>query len=277
MKRLANVLVFASVLASALPSLVPLLRRAMELAPMDLEERRAHVMGDFYTSLRAIPRDQPAAILCLGRDALDRAVFVNYYLYPTPVRIHHDRMPTHAAASIVAVASDGPVRRTVVAHPRPTEAPDRFIVPFAASVLGHDSYAIESVIEGDAPVTLTLMPFGVTKTVSPPHVFSDVVQEMLGRRGVGWLRVESAGRVRASFWLVARADGRATALPLLTGEPPSRQAVRGVRLFLVNPYDRPTVAYVNGRAEILAEREIRETRGDAENVIDGGVFVWSAP
>ena len=202
-------------------------------------------------------------------------MFVNYYLYPTPARMHQDRLPTHAAASVVAVASEGPVRRTVVAHPRPGEAPRSFVVPFAASVLGHDSYTIEAVIEGGAPVTLTLLPFGVTKTITPPYAFSDVVHEMLGRRGIGWLRVESAGRVRASFWLVARADARATALPLLTGEPPSRQIVRGPRLFLVNPYHLPTVAYVNGRAEILATYEIREVRGEAENVIEGEVFAWS--
>jgi hypothetical protein len=256
---------------------VPTLRRAIELAPMDVEERRARMMGDFYTSLCAIPRDRSAAILLLGRDALDRGVFVNYYLYSTPARLYQDRLPTHAAASVVAVGSDGPVRRTVVAHPPPPEAPRRFRGPFAASVFGHDSYAIEAVIEGDTPVTLTLMPFGVKKTVAPPYAFSDVVQEMLGRRGTGWLRVESAGRVRASFWLVARADARATPLPLLTGEPPLRQVVRGARLFLVNPSDRPVTVHVNGHAESLAPHEIRETRGDAENVIEGEAFVWSTP
>jgi len=279
LKHFANAIVFASVVAATLPSLVPLLRRAIGLAPMGIEERRAEVMGDFYTSLRAIPRDRPAAILLLGRDALDRGVFANYYLYPTPARLYFDRLPTDAAASVVVVASDGPVRRTVVAHPPPPEVPRGFVVPFAASVLGHDSYTTEAVIEGDAPVQLTLMPFGVMKTVTPPYVFSDVVQEMLGRRGIGWLQVGAtkAGRVRASFWFVARADARVTPLPVLTGEAPSRQTVLGPRLFLANPYSGLNVVRVNGRVEILDSFEIREVRGDAENVVEGRVFVWSPP
>jgi hypothetical protein len=277
LKHLANALVFVSVLAAALPSLVPLVRRAIVFAPMSVEERRAHVMPDFYPSLRTIPRDQPAAILLLGNRALDRGVFVNYYLYPTPARMHQDRVSTDAPPSIVAVASEGPVRRTVVAHPPPPEAPRRFLVPFVASALGHDSYTTEAVIEGEGPVRVTLLPFGVTRTVTPPHVFSDVVQEMLGRRGLGWLRVESAGRVRASFHFVARADARVTPLPLLTGAPPPRQSARGPRLFLLNPADRAVTVRVNGRAETLGPQELREMRGDAENVVEGEVFVWSPP
>jgi len=276
-RGIANALVLASVLGASLPQLVPLVRRAIAFAPLDLEERRVQVMGDFYRSLRTIPRNQPAAILLLGPNALDRGVFVNYYLYPAPARLHQDRVSTDAPPSIVAVASEGPVRRTVIAHPPPPEAPRAFVVPFVASAIGKDSYTTEAVVEGDAPVTLTLLPFGVTRTVSPPYAVSDVVQELLGRRGIGWLRVESGGRVRASFWFVARADARATALPLLAGDPPPRQTARGPRLFLTNPSERAVVAHVNGRAETLSAHEIRETPGDAENVIEGNVYVWSPP
>ena len=279
MRRLANALVLASVLVATLPRLVPLVRRAIALAPLSVDDRRAQVMGDFYTSLRAVPRDRPVAILLLGPRALDRGVFVNYYLYPTPARMHQDRVSTDAPPSIVAVASEGPVRRTVVAHPPPPEAPRGFVVPFVASAVGKDSYTTEAILEGDAPLQLTLAPFGVTKTVTPPYVFSDVVQEMTGRRGIGWLTVGAtgAGHVRASFWFVARADARATALPLVTGGPPSRQTVRGARLFLVNPYGVLNFVYVNGRAEILQAGEMREVRGDTENVIEGPVYVWGPP
>jgi hypothetical protein len=124
-----DVLVFVGVLACALPALGPLLRRAVQLAPLDVESRRTAVMGDFYRSLSDVPRDRPAAILLLGDGALDRGVFVNYYLYPAPARMHQDRVSTDAPPSIVAVANSGPVRRTIVAHPPPGEAPRNFIVP----------------------------------------------------------------------------------------------------------------------------------------------------
>ncbi|HEX6098991.1 MAG TPA: hypothetical protein VF432_21940 [Thermoanaerobaculia bacterium] len=103
MKHLANALVFASVLAAALPSLVPLLRRAVVLAPMSVEERRAHVMPDFYPSLRTIPRGRPAAILLLGDNAIDRGVFVNYYLYAAIVLAAQKRWRPLALAGAMIV------------------------------------------------------------------------------------------------------------------------------------------------------------------------------
>lgn len=271
-----DVLVFLLVLASALPALMPLLRRAGQLAPLDVESRRAAVMGDFYRSLRDVPRDRPAAILLLGHGALDQGVFVNYYLYPAAARMHQDRVSTDAPPSILAVANTGPVRRTVVAHPPPGEAPRRFVVPFVASALGKDSYTTEALIEGNAPVTLTLMPFGVIRVIQPPFVFSDVVQEMLGRRETGWLRVEAAGPLRAAFWFVARADAVAVPLPLVTGVPASPQTVRGERLWLLNPDDQPATAHVNGRAETLAAHELRQTGGATVNTVDGDVIAFTS-
>lgn len=271
-----DLLVFLVVLACTLPVLGPLLRRTVKLVPLDVESRRGAVMGDFYRSLRDVPRDQPAAILLLGDGALDRGVFVNYYLYPAATRMHQDRVSTDAPPSIVAVANSGPVRRTVVAHPPPNEAPRSFIVPFVASALGKDSYATEALIEGDGPVTLTLMPFGVSRVVKPPYVFSDVVQEMLGRRETGWLRVESAAPLRAAFWFVARADAVSVALPLVTGVPRSPQTVRGERLWLLNTNDHRVTARVNGRTEIVAAHELRQTRGESVNAVEGDVIAFTS-
>ena len=271
-----DALVFLAVLACALPSLGPLFRRTAQLAPLDLESRRAVVMGDFYRSLRAVPRDQPAAIVLLGDGALDRGVFVNYYLYPTAARMHQDRVSTGAPASIVAVASSGPVRRTIVAHPPPGAAPRSFVVPFVASALGKDSYTTEALLEGDGAVTLTLLPFGVRRVVQPPFVFSDVVREMLGRRETGWLRVESVAPLHAAFWFVARADAVAVALPLVTSLPRSPQMVRGERLWLLNPNDHTVVASVNGRMETVAAHELRQARGDSVNRVDGEVIAFTS-
>ena len=280
MRHLANAIVFVSVLVSVLPSLVPLLRRAIVLAPLTVEERRARLMGDFYTSLQTIPRDRPVAILLLGRDALDRGVFVNYFLYPTPARVHQDRLPTHAPASVVAVAREGPVRRTVVAHPRPsTLIEGEAFVPFVASVFGADSYATEGVIEGagDASVTLTLMPFGATKTVTGRHVFSDVVQELLGRRETGWLRIRATKPVRAGFWLVARADAIATPIPLFTHVPPSPQTIRGgERLWLLNTSANAVTPRVNGREESLPPFVLRAVRAEPVNVVEGEAFAFTS-
>lgn len=271
-----SVLLFAAVAASSLAGMVRLMRQTIALAPLDFEARRVAVMGDFYASLRTVPRDEPAAILLLGKDALDRGVFVNYYLYPTPARMHQDRLSTAAPRSIVAVAAEGPIRRTVIAHAPPTEESQVFIVPFVASAIGKDSYTTEALFEGDAKVTLRLLPFGVTKTITAPYVFSDVVQEMLGRRGTGWLRVEATKPVRAGFWFVARADALATPLPLNIAVNTPRTFHGGERLWLLNPYNVPTVATVNGQQHVLPVHELRMQPAAPVMRVDGDVIAFTS-
>ncbi|HEX8407648.1 MAG TPA: hypothetical protein VF883_02205 [Thermoanaerobaculia bacterium] len=272
-----SALLFAAVAACSLPGMVRLVRQTIALAPLDVEARRVAVMGDFYSSLRAVPRNEPAAILLLGKNALDRGVFVNYYLYPTPARMHHDRLSTDAPRSIVAVAAEGPIRRTVIAHPPPAEESQVFIVPFVASAIGKDSYTTEAVFEGDAEVTLRLLPFGVTKTITAPYVFSDVVQEILGRRGTGWLRVEATKPVRAAFWFVARADAVSTPLPLMThSTPASRTFHGGERLWLLNPSNVPTVAAINGQPQLLPAHELRMQPAAPVTRVEGDVIAFTS-
>ena len=275
-----SALLFAAVALCSLPGMVRLARQTIALAPLDVEARRVAVMGDFYASLRTVPRDEPAAILLLGKNALDRGVFVNYYLYPTPARMHQDRLSTDAPRSIVAVAAEGPIRRTVIAHPPPREERQIFIVPFVASAIGKDSYTTEAVFEGDARVTLWLQPFGVTKTVTAPYVFSDVVQELLGRRGTGWLQVQATKPVRAGFWFVARADAIATPLPLNidvnTGVTTPRTFHGGERLWLLNPYNGPTVATVNGQPQFLPALELRMQPAAPVTRVEGDVIAFTS-
>lgn len=271
-----SVLLFAAVAACSLPGIVPLVRQTIALAPLGVEARRVAVMGDFYASLRTVPRDEPAAILLLGKNALDRGVFVNYYLYPTPARMHQDRLSTDAPRSVVAVAAEGPVRRTVIAHAPPGVAAQTFIVPFVASAIGKDSYTTEAVFEGDARVTLRLMPFGVTRTITAPYVFSDVVQEILGRRGTGWLRVEATKPVRAGFWFVARADAIATPLPLNIGVTTPRTFHGGERLWLLNPHNVPTVATVNGQQQFLPALELRMQPAAPVTRVEGDVIAFTS-
>jgi hypothetical protein len=262
--------------ACSLPGMVRLVRQTIALAPLDIEARRVAVMGDFYASLRTVPRNEPAAILLLGKNALDRGVFVNYYLYPTPARMHQDPLSTDAPRSIVAVAAEGPIRRTVIAHPPPSAESQTFIVPFVASAIGKDSYTTEAVFEGDARVTLTLLPFGVTKTITAPYVFSDVVQELLGRRATGWLRVEATKPVRAGFWFVARADAIATPLPLNLAVTTPRTFQGGERLWLLNPHNVPTAAIVNGQPQLLSAHELRMQPATPVTHVEGDVIAFTS-
>lgn len=287
-----NPILFVSVVVWTIPGLVPLVRRAVGLAGLSVEERRQAVMGDFYSTLRRVPRDGPRAILLLGPNALDRGVFVNYYLYPTPSRLYHGRLPADAPSAIVAVAHEGPVRQTVVDHPRPVARVEgEAFVPFAASLLGADSYATEAIVaaDGRSHVTITLLPSGAAKafTLAPGErrVFSDVVQEVAGRRETGWLRIRASGPVRAGFWLVARADAIATPLPVLSRLPTSsRELTGGERLWVLNPGARSATVRINGREQTLPPFALRMLPAEPVNAVEGAfaftsrkmTFDWGA-
>ena len=99
------------------------------------------------------------------------------------------------------------------------EAPrGTFIVPFVASLEGgvSDHYVIEAEFESDAPITMTLMPFGITRTVPARSSFRDLVYEVFRRTDAGWLRVHCDRPLRAAVSLVNLGRREAVRIPLVT-------------------------------------------------------------
>jgi len=62
------------------------------LAGLPYESRRELVLGEFYTSLRALERGLPSSaplpILMRRKHDVDRAIFASYYLYPRICRFY---------------------------------------------------------------------------------------------------------------------------------------------------------------------------------------------
>jgi hypothetical protein len=275
-----HLLVFALVAAFSAPGFLSLTRRAFSLATLDPEARREVALGEPYRSIRdldrEIPAGEPLAVLLRGPGALDRGVFVNYYVYPRRSFNHFERqLPADAPRYLAVVEAEGPVRRTIVGKAEPdADAATRFLVPFVAAAQGNDAYATEAVFvaERAAEIRLTLMPDGISRTIrldaATERTFGDVVYENFGTVVTGWLDVQASAPVRAGFWFVNR--GRAVAAPVrIFSEASQRPVVAGgERLWVVNPAPEPVRARVNGREETLAARALVSFAAQPVNTVE---------
>ena len=275
--------VFLGAALFSLPGAVRLVQRTIELAPLRHEERRARELGESYTSLRAIEKTLPPGdvnVLLIGPNAIDRGIFINYYLYP---RVAHLYASAPGRPLLVTEAT-GPVRRTIVKEPRASSGAHReFIVPIVTALQGGDGYATEAIVaaERDTRVTFTLMPSGTTKTyvvrAREPLILNDVVHESFGVMTTGWLRVRSEQPVRAAFWFVNRGRAVAASVPVIT-ELPSlpRRIAGGEKLWVLNPGTSAVTARVNGREEVVEGGALRQFAAERMNEVDGPVVAFTS-
>jgi hypothetical protein len=278
--------VFLALLLSAavfsLPDMVNLTRRALSVAGMEHDVRRAHVLGEFYVSLRALDEALPAgtdvAILMNQLSDVDRGVFVNYYAYPRRTRFYygldqyrHDESPsrpgtlwyvdldrTHRVRqmSYEEIRVEQSERDEPVAPADPlVPVSGEVIVPLVATVdgTGRDRYVTEAAFTSPAVtrVHLELMPGGApcTLDVGPesPTRISDLMSRCFGRMGSGWARLSAEGPVEAGFWLVNRGAMVAAPLRLFDKPPPGPIVLSGgERVWIVNPHAEPIGVEING-------------------------------
>jgi hypothetical protein len=288
MKRFVWPLLFLSAAAFTAPGLARIIRQTIELAPLAMDERRARILGDDYRATRELARvlpenDNIALFTADYGGPVDRAIFVNYYLFPRATKIYVKQLVTLAPRTTIVVPRSGPIRRTFNPDPKPYSAPmTDFIVPFAAAVDALDPYTTEMVIEAERPtrVTLTLMPSAAAKThaIAPgrPLILGDVVFQSLGTKGIAWLRVHADAPVRAGVWFVNRGGAQSWPIALLTDLPPLPQRIAGgEKLWVINTADADVPLRVNGYDESLRPREIRSYGAQPVNTIEGNAPVFA--
>jgi hypothetical protein len=75
------------------PPLLQMARDANLLRRLELHERRTHILGPLYPSIRELDRQlppgKPVAIVFRNPSDADLGIYVNYFLYPRPTRHYH--------------------------------------------------------------------------------------------------------------------------------------------------------------------------------------------
>lgn len=301
---------FVSAAWNSAPQMVRDVRRAIAIAGLDYESRRERVLGEFYTSIRRIqrevPRDESVAIVLRALRDIDRAVFVTYYLYPRAGRLYLDALQFRSACRgekhIVAVDLAHPavarhlsydalraeeLRATPFDPPKASGNPRReFIVPLIAASAGADAaayYATNAVFAGETGTTIRM-------TLEPDHrertfvlgaeqlSLRNVLYEVFGRTGTGWLRVAASARVQAAFELVNIPRHQSAGLPLLDSTPVVPAQLEGCgKLWLVNTRDGTNSIRVNEHDIVLAPRAIRILPGTPTDMLAGdGVIAFKS-
>jgi hypothetical protein len=283
--RIACALLFLSLAATTLPRLVVLVDTARTLLPLPYEARRERQMGPWYASVETLrreqPRHEPVALIAAPRD-VDSAVFANYYLYPIPTRLFVGRNGYRNAANdpglpktIVAVTADRVARtaydvlrdrdlragQRVVATPELSEPSTAFVIPIAASLDGPspETFVTEATLVNTsrqpAFVRATFYPKGTvrTMTIAPgaTAAYYDFVHQLFNVMDLGWMRVDSTAPLRAAFYFANRGRGDATLLPDASQGATlvfPFQLHRDSKLFILNPYSKPTIATVDDEA-----------------------------
>lgn len=294
MRRSIPVLILLiSVASASARPMLDLSRAALHMLRISYETRREFLMGPFYASMRRIDRaiapNESAAIIVRGPQAIDRAIFVNYYLYPRPGRLYLDsiqyRYACHHEVHRILVDLQHPdVARAVTldelraeemsAQAISVEAPAAtsdarltFIVPIVGASAGAhpaDYFASYLRIAAAAPatVTLTFEPAGDQRTLDVAGgqslALPDIVHSFFGRTGVGWLRVESSAPVTIGASLVNVGQKQQVGIPVLERACCLTAELRGCdRLWLVNATDAFRTVRWNDKDVVLAPHEMR--------------------
>jgi hypothetical protein len=274
-----GVVVFLGAFVFSLPGSLQLIRRSIELAPLSHEERRERALGPPYVTLRALEKELPdgdVSVLLLGPNAIDRGVFVNYYLYPRAAHLHFDSLPAETRRPLLVTEAEGPVRRTIVKDLAPTSGAHRdLIVPIVSALQGGDGYATEAIITAahDTQVALTLMPSGATRNFTiragTPLIFADLVRECFGLTATGWLRIRAQKPVRAGIWFVNHVRAVAAPIPVVTQIPPIPQSVAGgEKLWILNPGEAAATVLVHGHRQVIEGGELRVFSAEEINDVD---------
>jgi hypothetical protein len=276
---------FVSLAFTTLRGLVAMTGRAFSLQQLPYRQRRTIVNGSLYVATRAVRAtvsDQQPLALIVNPDSknIGLAILADYYLYPHPVKLYFrrsiydaDKSPTRPVAiAYVDIAHSPELRRATYAQIRATElgesfvvrdlAPnaeaESFIVPLVASADGPppDVYTTEGVVENDG-VLATRVAFEMFPsrrrreiTLQPRQRlrWNDVLGQLFGADGVGWMSVHAERPIRFQFWFVNQGRKQATALaPFASGtQRASVIAPRGAKLWILNPNERDFWITVNG-------------------------------
>lgn len=273
-RRLALLVVFASLAWTTFPRLAAHVREAARLQDLTLEERRVGMFGPFYESMRRIdaslPPGAPLALVTNRREDIDAALFFAYYVFPRPTWLdvglaaYRMREPRTAHAALVNLSQSPEARLMTYPAMRaelmgsehfakplepPAETDQSFVIPLVSSGDGPppDVYTTEAVIEnrGSAParVSVTLLPSERSETIvlkpDERRTWTDFVYQTFGVMEVGWLRVRSDQPLGARFWLVNRGSQSAERLePVRWLRSVHLEVPVDGRMWVLNPHDR---------------------------------------
>jgi len=302
-RDLLYVLLLASVIIPSLPRLVEMLRIARELRPLPIEVRREKLMPDSYAAIekirREVPPNEPIALVGVSRPSLHEALFVNYYLYPHPTRVFHDRWAYLIAKEkprvLVRLGStpkvmtylqlrDEDIRSSRVVHDihLPPQVRAKFAIPIVTSTDGPltVAYTIEGALASDeeAHVTLTLQPAGIARqlTIRGTRSFYDLVYECFGvMEFAAWVQVSSDKPIRGAFWLVNRQARTAAPIRLIEGpltKPAPFPVVPKASLWLLNLSDEYTVAHAGSHPALVPARTLMAI--NATGTVTGRVYAF---
>lgn len=295
-------LLIASAMRTAMPRVVALAKDSVRLSSTDYERRREIILGDYYGAIRRIratwERNVLYGIVLAAPRDIDRAVFVNYYLYPRPSHIfwpgqHPNACPRPVRSVWVNVDRSPAVQETPfdLEMMRMPDAPlpsSPFIVPLAISTSGanaEDYYVLQAnlSVERDTWIEMTFEPLHLTRTVriaaGANLALSDVAFQVFQRTGTGWLRVHANGPIRGFFAIANATKRRSSVLRILTSVTSVRRRIEGCgKLWLLNASDSAVNVDVNGRGVQLRPRELRpmELKGSASISGDPPVFAFAS-
>jgi hypothetical protein len=271
--RIAAGLLFVSLAASTLPRLVAIVNNARLLMLLTYEARREHQLGSWYASVKKLreelPKKEPVALVAAPHDT-DAAVFASYYLYPIRTQLYTGRNGYRNATNVSGARAEQTTYNTlrdhdlragrrVVTVPQLSELSVRFILPIAASQDGPtpETFVIEATIVNPSPqrsfVDAHFLPKGDVRrfTIESGATVSyyDLVYQLFGVTGTGWMSINSTAPVRAAFYFVNRGRGDATLLPMnmptmLKAKIPEGPLYRDSKLFILNPDWRLSVVTV---------------------------------
>lgn len=303
LRRRIFILLLVSVIIPTFPRLLEQMRLVRDLFPLSMHARRARLMPDSYEAIEKIRREVPPgeriALIGVSRSSLDEALVVNYYLYPHPTKIFHDRWAYVVANSkpkvlvrlgpaprVITYADlrNEDVRRSQIVQemPLPAESRTAFAIPIVTSTDGlpPTAYTIEGALAAvdEAHVTLTLYPAGIAKqlTLRGARKFYDLVYECFGvTEFAAWVQVTSDKPIRGAFWLVNQAARTAAPIRLIAGpltRPVPFPVMPGASLWLLNLSDDYTVAHAGSHPALVPARTLMAI--NATGTVTGRVFAF---
>lgn len=306
--RTAAAVVVLCAVAASVPRLIANVRLAASMIHMPYEARREALMGDWYRSIerlrREIPRNERVALIAGD----GHVAFANSYLYPRRTRMYQSRDAYRNAAydpqrpATIVYVNDSIAERVdyetlrdrdlragrrVVARPQLGAPATSWTLPIAASIEGPppETFVTEATLanDGDEPadVRFTFWPSAriASATVAPraTAAWYDLVHQLYGTTGSGWMTVQSSRPLRMAFYFANRGRRDATLLPDVkrpATDLPNAQLWRDNKLFLVNVTDAPATATVNGEPVALPPRGFLVRPIDAVPRVTGDVYAF---
>lgn len=263
--------------------ILELAQTTRKLLPVPFEIRREMLLGAYYPAVRELRRTFPSRqsidVIWRGHPDIDTAIFTNYYLYPRVRRFSQldawratPRRPEEPLLWIDTRTSPQPRLVTYLEARREngrekfrsatlrnswSVAKGRVIVPLVCSIDGAppDEYVVPVLIENDAPdaarVRLSYRDrdgWAEQREITIPSrgrfFTDDILGDLFGRMGIGWLEAEFTVPVHIGASLLNRGRGSASALRVAS--PSEHGAIASgtlhfkgdpAKLYFINPAD----------------------------------------